>query len=83
MTELKELLDKLNEISVNQAITNTKLDAMGVRIDAQAISDEKKFKDHEDRIRASERKHWYFGGVAAVLAFIGSIVGRDFFSGGG
>lgn len=78
MNDLQPLLDKLHEIKVEQAVTNTKLDALSTRIEAHAISDEKKFADHETRIRASEKKHWYSGGVAAVLAVIGTVITRKY-----
>jgi conjugal transfer/entry exclusion protein len=74
----EKVLQKLNEICVNQAVTNTKLDALVKQQTDHEAMDAAMFKDHEDRIRASERKHWYTAGIATVLATVGATLFRKF-----
>jgi hypothetical protein len=73
-----EVTEVLTEMKVAQARNYEKLCAIEYLLKEHIAQDEKTFDDLEKRMRASERRHWYTGGVTAVLAVIGTLVARNF-----
>ena len=74
--------NQLKDLAIAVAVTNEKLSNIEYLLKQHIEKDEGSFADHEKRIRTNEKRHWYSGGVAAVLTVIGTIFARDFFGGG-
>ena len=63
----KEILDKLSQIQIKQAVTHTKLDAMEVRV-------KKVEKEADDVDKRVDKHDIYVGGVVIAIAILGALV---------
>ena len=62
--------EKLNELLVAQAVANNKLDNLTSLLKGHISQDDEKFKDHETRLRSSERARWYIGGGVGAISVL-------------